>query len=367
MSSFIFPVIFLLFFSHLEVSLADSYSGDPIVFIHGVKGSRLRQKNGSCNWLTIWQAMGILSPNLALPTEINGGVQERDDLVAHDVLDAVGPKPIYGPFLSKAAQFGVPFHTFIYDWRRDNNETEEAFVQFLANLHGGRPVRVIAHSMGGLLTLAAMNARPELFSQVVFVGVPFAGGIGFLPDLHSGRSTGLNSKILSSKVVGTFPSFLSLFPTESDRLVDVDGKIIPVNFYDPNDWQRLKIGPFSDAPPSPKYKSFFEGSMALAKKFREKLVTANIVYPPLLVIAGIGKLTLSRALLNGPKSELGWDFESAKLENGDGRVALQHSQPPSGIPHSFMTVTGEHTEILSAQESLAAMRKFLKLAPVMPQ
>jgi hypothetical protein len=39
--------------------------------------------------------------------------------------------------------------TFTYDWRRDNNESADSFIEHLELVkrrHGGRPAQVIAHS-----------------------------------------------------------------------------------------------------------------------------------------------------------------------------------------------------------------------------
>src|SRR6185436_20539033 len=103
------------------------------------------------------------------------------------------------------------------------------------------PADVVAHSMGGLIALSLLNRRPELFHRVVFAGVPFRGGIGFLPDLHVGRATGLNGKIAGRDVLATFPSVFSLFPLVNEQLVEADGSPAPMDFYDADAWERLAL------------------------------------------------------------------------------------------------------------------------------
>lgn len=48
--------------------------------------------------------------------------------------------------------------------------------------------------MGGLITMVALNKRPELFQSVLFAGVPFMPGVGFLEDLHAGTLLYLQKK-----------------------------------------------------------------------------------------------------------------------------------------------------------------------------
>ena len=69
-----------------------------------------------------------------------------------------------------------------------------------------------------MITLAALNQLPHLFQSVVFAGVPFTGGISFLPDLTTGEPIGLNRRILSPEILGSFPSVYSLFPLLSEDL-----------------------------------------------------------------------------------------------------------------------------------------------------
>ena len=70
--------------------------------------------------------------------------------------------------------------------------------------------------MGGLITLALLNKRPEFFRKL-YLYVPFYGGIGFFGDLHIGIPNGLNNKILSPEVLFTMPSVYTLFPIETKR------------------------------------------------------------------------------------------------------------------------------------------------------
>jgi len=121
---------------------------------------------------------------------------------------------IYGPWLKKAQTLGRPAYEFSYDWRRSLLETAvkfEAYLKWISIKHHGVKIQVVAHSMGGMITLAVLNKCPELFNSVLFAGVPF-GGNCYLADMMVGETTGLNMKILDPSVIFTFTSYYSFFP-----------------------------------------------------------------------------------------------------------------------------------------------------------
>ncbi len=327
------------------------YAAPPLVFIHGIKGGKLIDKSGSVVWISAWQALGLSTPNLALPLSFEQGGQVRDGQSAGEVLDWVTVVPllyrsaVYGPWLEAAAKLGS-FHPFAYDWRRDNRETVEAFTEFLRKLP--EPARVVAHSMGGLITLAVLNRNPELFHSVVFAGVPFAGGIGFLLDLHAGTSVGLNGKILSPLVLASFPSVYTLFPEKSEALVEAGGKVLTMDFYDAGQWRDKKLGQFAEGRATPDtFAAFLAEALARGKEFRSWLTPRAGKYPPVLVVNGKSFPTLAKAVAGGSKAVAGWDFESAPKEPGDGRVLEAHSLPPAGIPFEVFSSSMEHSDLLN--------------------
>jgi len=362
-------MMFFLFwaFATLQPTIAESAKTPaPIVFIHGIKGAKLVNPEGSLRYLSLWQGLGFSTSSLALPMQFIDGKQQRDDLRVDEILDKVGPVGLYNSFMDEAAKFQVPFTAFTYDWRRENLESVDAFIKFLEATkakYGNLKVNVIAHSMGGLITLTALNRRPDLFERVVFVAVPFIGGIGLMPELHAGRSTGWNRSILSPPTLITFPSFLSVFPLQCDRLLDKNNKTIAVDLYDSSDWQRLKLGPFATSIPSESFQKFFAEALTRAKTFQQGIVKTAITYPPILAVAGSGFKTTTYMIQDGPEAELGWDFETAPTKNGDGLVSLTNVRPPAGIEHAYLEIKSDHLGVLTAPETIRAMRKFLAIEP----
>jgi pimeloyl-ACP methyl ester carboxylesterase len=325
--------------------------------IHGIKGSILSRRQSTL-WLTSWQALGLASPDLRLPIHWDGDAQERDDVTATATLRTVAGQDIYDSFLKWAETSGRAFYPFVYDWRRDNLETLDQFLVFLDQVserHSARPVQVVAHSMGGLISFVALNRRPDLFHSVLFAGVPFVHGISFLEDMHAGLATGLNKRILSPLVLFTCVSpycFFSPFPTDSG-LVQQSGDPILHDWYSADDWESQNLGIFGNAQPeriSAEMRSHLRNALRRAKQFRSLLVSrtdGSFQYPPIAVLAGDAYPTISKVIRTGPRSVKGWDFQTAVKEPGDGRVIFSKSAPPDGVPYRLYKSSREHGVLLN--------------------
>ncbi|MBP7282145.1 MAG: alpha/beta fold hydrolase [Leptospiraceae bacterium] len=347
-----------------------------VIFIHGIKGSVLVDKKGSPVWLTGAQGLGLDTPNLSLPLNWQGETQEKDSIYAKEVLSEVKVIPfileekVYSPWLKAGRNlFGENFYPFAYDWRRDNLENVVSFEQFIEKLRSQNPeanVTVVAHSMGGLITMALLNKRPEFFTKVIFVGVPFYGGIGFMEDLHVGTPSGLNRKILSGEVLFSMPSVYTLFPLETmERVVveDNSGNPIEVNFYSPEDWRKHKFGVFANNsdPNLEKKFQFLTSALKNAKQFKGQIKATNIKYPPILVVTGKTHPTLSKIQKNGKQSVNGWDFQSLPREMGDGRVLEKNSFPPKGILYETFYSSWEHSSLLNDPAVIDRIKGFIEL------
>lgn len=330
----------------LALLVAPLMAAPPMVFVHGIKGASLEDDQGRKRYLTGLQGLGLASARLALPLEWGPNGQARDALRPRGVLDKVVVIPglvqsqVYGPWLKAAARSGTPFHPFAYDWRRDNWESLnklEKFIEATSAAHGGEPVRVVAHSMGGLLTMAALHRKPELIHSAVFVGVPFPGGIGFLQDLHQGLRTGLNGRILSPEVLATFPSVYSLFPLQTDALGEV------VDLFSVEDWRRARLGPYRSEPPAG-FEAFFREALKSARAFRELVESPLDTDVKIYVVRGEAHPTLAR-IQRSPDGS--WDFESLPREPGDGRVRATSQVPKNAEVAGVFTTAYEHSLMLN--------------------
>lgn len=345
-----------------------------VVFIHGIKGSQLVDVNDSIVWLTGAQGLGLDTPKLSLPLAWQGDSQEKDSIRAKEVLSDVKVIPfileekIYSPWLAAGRKlFGENFYPFAYDWRRDNLENVSSFESFLETIRSQNPeanITVVAHSMGGLITMALLNKRPEFFSKVVFVGVPFYGGIGFMEDLHVGIPNGLNHKILSGEVLFTMPSVYTLFPLETKEHViaeELSGNPIEIDFYSAGEWNKNQFGVFAkESNSNEKNFTFLTKALARAKQFKEQIKASNIKYPPILVVTGKAHPTLSKIQKNGKRSVNGWDFASLPREPGDGRVLEKNSFPPKGISYETFYSTWSHSALLNDPSVIDRVKEFVE-------
>jgi len=219
----------------------------PLVFIHGIKGSSLIDKFGKTLWITTSAAIGLSTPNLSLPIRWKQGIQERDEIQSATILRKVGFVKVYEDWLNNASKIGRPIYSFSYDWRRDNNESFQLFDEYISEVYTKHKTRVqvIAHSMGGLISFAVLNHKPDLFHSILFAGVPFGRGVGFLKDVHQGIPTGLNHKILSPNIYFTFSSQNAFFPEKGTaKFVDDQGNKIDIDLMNVNDWITNKLGIF---------------------------------------------------------------------------------------------------------------------------
>jgi len=340
--------------------------GTPIVFIHGIKGSKLVDTSGAVRWLTIGAALGVSNPDLRLPIRWENDVQETDGLRATEPLASVDLIPglvgskIYGPWLRTAESLGRPFYAFAYDWRRDNLENArhlEACVQAVRERHGVAQVQLVAHSMGGLISLVTLNERPDWFSHVLFAGVPFAGGVGFLEDMHVGLPTGRNRTINSPEMLFTCPASYTLYPLGRSDCIDEDGTPLEIDFFDPEDWVRFRMGILHDpGNATPERLAFLAWALGRARTFRSRLEHRDLVYPPITVLASRNRPTVAQAQRNGPSAVRGWDLQGTPKRPGDGRVCFEHALPPEGFRYDLVESELEHTDILNDERVPGLLR-----------
>eukprot|EP01127_Copromyxa_protea_P017712 TRINITY_DN5442_c0_g1_i1.p1 TRINITY_DN5442_c0_g1~~TRINITY_DN5442_c0_g1_i1.p1 ORF type:complete len:393 (+),score=53.99 TRINITY_DN5442_c0_g1_i1:315-1493(+) len=345
----------------------------PIVTVHGYKGSVLRKKDGSVVWITAAQAAGVSSPNLTLPSSWidHDGVhktQERDDITATHTLKGITVVPyvyepeIYGNWLKKSRTMGRHSYEFSYDWRRSNIESLGkliAYLNWISAKHNGVKVQIVAHSMGGLLTMAALNLVPHLVHSVLFAGAPLRGGPGLIPDLHCGTINVLNKDILSPQVLWTFPSIYSIShagPEEHPEdptytgLLDTDAKTpLPMDWFDIEYWKKYKFGILhkyeNDQIPE-NILTHVKNCLSDSKRLRSYILPRkDISYPPITVMACGGTPTPCGMIKDGPKSVNGWD-PTTFCSDGDGRVPLSFTLPLPGLPHRYFEISGFSHEYL---------------------
>lgn len=106
-------------------------------------------------------------------------------------------------------------------------------------------MQLVSHSMGGLVTLAAVNKRHDLFHSCLFGGSPFQPCAPmFLGYIANGRPAGLNKKLLTGRVHFTWSSAYGVFPITGKGIVDSEGTELTFDFFDVDTWVREQWGLF---------------------------------------------------------------------------------------------------------------------------
>lgn len=309
--------------------------------------------------------------DLGLPGRGGGGGGEDGPAAP----PAFGLFPFYGHVLARLRRESGrrPTASFAYDWRRSVDDLSEEFEAFCDEKFPGRPVQVLAHSMGGLIAFAAMRRRPEKFAPGgVFAGVPFGTGTQYLQDLHRGYYTELDRcrQFLPAAQM-SFSSHACFFPVDAeeaaDLLVDVtarekdggvdfvadtsaigkpstefrptvEGDAVDMDYYDPDEWERLEMGVFDptlelDAETKKAYKNHLRLSMEKGRRFRE---TALRPYggeaetlPPLTVCA-TDKFATVNQILRRKKKPLPISINTSNSKKVRNTVTRVLSKIPRG-------------------------------------
>ncbi len=358
-------------------------TGDEVtLLVPGYRGSFLVTEGPEPEraWLTVGQALSRGERTLALP------------------FPGQRPGPAYGPlrpdgpltrlsalFVSVEAyrsfmEFGrdeLPgFVPFSYDWRRDVRESAGALCarieQLVAEGGGRRKVNIVAHSLGGLVTMhcllhggATAGERPwagaEHVKRVVFIGTPFTGGPGIFDDLLVGTETMRNRALLAPEALFTFASAFQLLPTRGDFFVNAEGGPVELDAFDPAVWLARGWGVFEDPTlrEDEAYRAQLIRMLDARREFHEALAPRPELPPAsfeTLVVVGTGRPTVSGMRVVDGKL----DLEHPPRADGDGSVQSARALPVLPIPYRRLDSSAEHVALMSDREVLQAIERFLQ-------
>ena len=191
------------------------------------------------------------------------------DLVAGGLAKIAYPQPnveperLFGMFYGDLCAHLARSHRvepFPYDWRRPLDELADTLAQRLQSLleataAPARPVRILAHSMGGLVVRALVHKHPALWdtlmqrdgSRFVMLGTPNQGSFLMVETLLGKSDTIRTLARIDLKhpmqgvldIVAGFPGALQLLPRPGFRESVVDSPP-HATYYDPQVWAALK-------------------------------------------------------------------------------------------------------------------------------
>jgi hypothetical protein len=358
------------------------------LLVHGYRGGSLltQGERPETAYLTVGQALGLSGHTLARPfpgmrpLPTLGALRPGGPLTRITVVPGVAQREIYGGFLSWGAeQLPGGLEALAYDWRGDLREASRALCEAKdrALAAGATRVNVVAHSMGGLVTLHCLRTGGGLpapaggprgawagargVGRVVFAGVPFAGAPGVYDDFVTGVPTGLNRQLLSPAAVFTFTAAFQLLPPAPDFFVDAEGRPHPAPAYQADFWRAQGWGPFADAAlrEDAAYRAHLEAQLAAHAALWADLRPAAGEPPapfPSLVVVGTGRKAVQAYRMAEGRLQQGGEVKG----ESDGSVLVARARPPPELAARVVETGAEHEALLDAPDVRAALLGFLR-------
>jgi pimeloyl-ACP methyl ester carboxylesterase len=329
----------------------------PVIFVHGVLGSKLRDKEtGMEGWFSSpWKLLFDEYRHLALDIDPATLTPKENIYEAYELAGDIIGKDFYGNIIKTLIEYGGYKHaeigqdidpgqknlyTFIYDWRQDNVISAGQLADMVDQIRKdyGDPdlkVDIVAHSMGGLITRYFMrygrvdvtndNEFPvnmyggERVRRVVLLGTPNLGSVKMMNAFISGIQLGL--KRINPETLLTMPSLYHLFPHPLNNwIVTTKGKALNRDLFDVEIWRRFHWAifdpvvreriknEFDNGIEAEKYlqtlEQFFTKTLERARRFVWSLtVPLPENHPLLIVFGGDCHLTPARIIVEEVEGE----------------------------------------------------------------
>jgi len=241
----------------------EQLTGD-IVIMGGYRGSILRStKTNRQVWVPV--KVGLNIRKVDLEVGLNPEDEERmpETIYPSGMLQNIGPVDISKRLFKRLSESRnaingkLRVHDYGYDWRLSPHLLSRQLTAFLEKLPSnsakdGSGALVIAHSLGGLITRHVVNNRPELFSGVLYAGVP-KSCVNILGPIRNGDAVLLSSRVLTAQVNFTLRTSFVLLPEDGACFFDINTREkYPVDFFSIDDWIKYRWSPCTDPPLPPR-------------------------------------------------------------------------------------------------------------------
>lgn len=348
----------------------------PVILIHGLMGSRLREVDSGRE---VWP--GPLTRLLTSDYRELALSSEGPALEPHALFESAAGRDFYGAIVrtledaggyrrgqpGESQQVGQRrYYVLLYDWRQDNLEAARALNDLIEQIRldygqPGMKVDLVAHSMGGLIaryflrygnidvldrndfpvnSLGATKVR-----RTILLGTPNFGSVSALTGLIDGVQVGLRS--IPPEVLATMPSAPQLFPHAlHEWIITPEGKVLERDQFSAELWRRFGWGPYDPALVSRmreqsgdaaviELQERFARNLERARRFTWSLsVPAPASSVQLIVFGGSCQLTPARLVVEPTADDFairrwpdevrnpptGVDLDRLMLEPGDGTV-----------------------------------------------
>jgi triacylglycerol esterase/lipase EstA (alpha/beta hydrolase family) len=325
----------------------------PVIFIHGVLGSRLKDTKTKED---VWP--GAISKLLShdysdAAYEIDPKTLEPmpNQAVPYDIFDGAAGKDFYGKIVDTLSEIGgykltkighqvnpkqKNYYVFLYDWRQDNVKSASELADFIEQIrvdynNPKLKVDIVAHSMGGLITRYYIRYGKqdvindnefankvtmygaERVRRVILLGTPNLGSIRSMSLFITGLDIGVNQ--IATETLASMPSLYQLFPHSlNDWIVTSDGAPLDRDLFDVDIWRSFEwsifdpkvrqriLAKYDNKADGEAYlatfERYFEKNLERARRFVWSLSVATPMPEPKLIIFGGGcTLTPARILV----------------------------------------------------------------------
>ncbi|KAI9740697.1 MAG: hypothetical protein M1818_004662 [Claussenomyces sp. TS43310] len=245
----------------------ENLTGD-VVIMGGYRGSILRSAKPPHRqlWVPVKVGLNLRKVNLEVGLNPEDEEQMEQHIFSSGMIQNIGPVDVSRRLFKRlreslnAKNGTLRIWDYGYDWRLSPHLLSRRLTQFLEGLPSNQPGKdgtiegalVIPHSLGGLITRHVVNKRPELFSGVIYTGVPQAC-VNILGPIRNGDAVLLSSRVLTAQVNFTLRTTFALLPLEGYCFQDKTTKEpYSVDFFNVDDWIKYRWSPCTDPPLPPK-------------------------------------------------------------------------------------------------------------------
>lgn len=327
-----------------SIATRDGTPRPSVIFLPGIMGSEL-SVDGDGIWMDI--------SDLAF-----GGFAKL-------AMGAKNVRPVepFARFYGDLLRFLAATHRVIpfpYDWRLDPSIEAQRLSDLIekeldAAEKSGQPVRIMAHSMGGLVTRAMIANHPRTWRRMcmhpgarfVMLGTP-NGGSHSIPELVLGRSGTLkqlalldlkNSAAELLDVILPMPGVLAMLPHDPRD-----------DYFDTATWAAFKPHLDDD------WKQPALSDLAAARKFRQLIDDSPLDGDRVLYVAGRAPQTISGIRIDTQQKKKDKRLVLEATNRGDGRVTWD-SGIPTGIRTWYMDAI--HGDLCSTEKCFDAIADLL--------
>ncbi len=224
------------------ISNGQTFDTDPIVFVHGIMGSRLFSSSTDFRkkkvvWTPTIMNVLLVGPDVDGKKELYVRPCENQNIDIHvpndnstvdDFGREYGAADTYKPLIDALCDMDDrPVYFYSYDWRNSNADSAEKLklaIDKILEETNSEKVDIVAHSMGGLVTSVYYTKYgSEKIDKIITCGTPYEGAPAVMNSIFTKDVTGdvwKDSGLsylgwLTSGIKKKFSGVMELLPTES--------------------------------------------------------------------------------------------------------------------------------------------------------